>query len=161
MIRTCYGKSQYILGWYSIRLSSSSQSTPSCTAFIHDVFSKEINKSSPIAAPNAALHLEIVVDVETAAIAVKLWTGAGAEQCVCADCPVAYAPEDAALLARNDTVNWKDLIATASTELSARLPQKEAYAAGVEKFKTDLGGFSELVEVLVDELHKAQQFYLN
>ncbi len=158
MFRTCYGRSQYILGWYSIR-TGDVQVTPACTTFIHEVFCKEINKSSPITAANSALHLEVIVDVEKGAIRVDLWTGLGAGEEVFS--LVRYAVEDAALLARNESVSWSELVANAPADVKAQLPDATAYAQQTELFQRDLTGFNELMGVLVDELHSSQRLYLN
>lgn len=64
-MRTCYGRSQYILGWYSIALKSSitrNENFSITTSFIHDVFSKEVLKSSPVNTADSALNLEIVIN---------------------------------------------------------------------------------------------------
>lgn len=64
-MRTCYGRSQYILGWYSIALKESikrNENFSITSSFIHDVFSKEIIKSSPVNVADSALHLEIVIE---------------------------------------------------------------------------------------------------
>ena len=134
---------------------------PACTAFIHDVFCKEINKSSPVTAANAAIHLEIVIDAQTGSISMQLMTGSGAEKVISSVCPVSYAPEDATLLARNDSVQWNELISKAPAELMAMLPDAEAYEKQAGRFKGDLKGFNELMGLLVDELHASQRLYMN
>jgi hypothetical protein len=53
------------LGWYSIALKGSVQRNENfsiTSSFIHDVFSKEVIKSSPVNAADSALHLEIVIE---------------------------------------------------------------------------------------------------
>lgn len=64
-MRTCYGRSQYILGWYSISIEGSlveNENFSITSSFIHDVFSKEVIKSSPVNVADSAVHLEIVID---------------------------------------------------------------------------------------------------
>ena len=64
-MKTCYGRSQYILGWYSIALKGSVQRNENfsiTSSFIHEVFSKEVVKSSPVTVADSAVHLEIVID---------------------------------------------------------------------------------------------------
>lgn len=70
LIKTCYGRSQYILGWYSIALEEGSQVQTEnlnfsiTSSFIHDVFSKEVIKSSPVNLAAAAVHLEILIGTD-------------------------------------------------------------------------------------------------
>lgn len=73
-MRTCYGRSQYILGWYSIALKGSvhrNENFAITSSFIHDVFSKEIIKSSPVNVSDSALHLEIVIEDDNSNLGVK------------------------------------------------------------------------------------------
>lgn len=73
-MKTCYGRSQYILGWYSICLKSSmieNENLPITTSFIHEVFSKEVVKSSPINDIDSAIHLDIVIDDISADCGIK------------------------------------------------------------------------------------------
>lgn len=108
LLRTCYGKSLYVLGWYSIALSDvpSSRSPltgdfATATSFIHDVFSKEIVKSSPVTVANSALHLEVRIDAQTGAIdyGVFMATERGDRGrfsfVAVSDCQVSYALGDA------------------------------------------------------------------
>jgi hypothetical protein len=71
LLKTCYGRTQYILGWYSISLKESmapianTENFSLATSFIHDIFSKEVMKSSPVNVADSALHLEISIDEAT------------------------------------------------------------------------------------------------
>ena len=147
-MRTCYGRSQYILGWYSIALKSSISRNENffiATSFIHDVFSKEVVKSSPVNAADSALNLEIIIDDDSDNCGIKysafMATGRNGnlfEFDIIPNCEIEY-PKEETFVARS---------LLHSLQSSSASTGAVAFPSAKEFNEASLNEFSELYEKL-------------
>lgn len=103
--------------------------------------------------PNAALHLEIVINTQNWSVDVKL---NGQE------CPVSYAAiEDVALL-NQQPVSFANLVQSLpkDCDLLKSLPQPEAYARQSEQFKADIAGLKDLLGVFSEQLNASHKLFV-
>lgn len=190
-MKTCYGRSQYILGWYSISLNIKSNINSNLllnTSFIHDIFSKEIMKSSPVDVADSALHLDFVIGEEGIEISALMASGRDGNVfnfVKLSDCVVNYSKEDIFVLrslmhslksAPSDAVpfpsakefneacleEFNQLLSQSkgsNSEILKHLPDPAAYSKHAEKLKTDLRGTHELVKLLCDQLRESEKLF--
>lgn len=158
-MRTCYGRSQYILGWYSIALKGSIQSNENfsiTSSFIHDVFSKEIIKSSPVNSVDSAVHLEIFIEdgtenpgIKYSALMAARRTGNIFDFVSVPNCEIEY-PKEETFVARSLLHSLKTSSSGAVTFPSAK-----------EINEVNLKEFAELVEKLRSSPSASSEELLN
>jgi len=147
LFKTCYGKSPYILGWYSISLDDAvdwtSANFQTTTSFIHDVFCKEVAKSSPFSEPNSALHLNIRIG--EAGVTYQVLIGPSRETAPVADCNIDFNRGDA--LAANFVLQGMQS-SSASLEADARVVQMPSALEYTKAFKNDFNQLLHAVKAL-------------
>lgn len=144
LLKTCYGKLPYVLGWYSIALEDAvdwaSANFQTTTCFIHEVFCKEVLKSSPANDPNPALHLNIRIG--EAGVTYQVLMGASQNTMPVADCRINFGRSDA--LAANSILLGCSTSAP-SLDIDGRVVQMPTALEYVKHFKAD---FNEALEAV-------------